>query len=223
MSTPPLSPGKILGLDVSRCQGVNIPWPSVAASDVQFVVIKSTEGETYVDSQFKQNVLDAMAQEGIPLVGAYHVFRPDRDPLVQAKHYTDVSEAAVNMRPVLDFEVVPTDHNFGRMAEQAMVWVEEVERLWSAPVVLYTYVNFALMLPKVNAAVAELSKRQLWIADYRKHPAAQVPPPWKEAAVWQWDGDGGYKLPVNSAGKEVDADYNWFDGTLDELLKGFGR
>ena len=58
------------GIDVSHHNG-NINWEQVP--DVEFVYIKATEGVTYVDPMYQQNIKGARAKK--LRVGAYHYFR----------------------------------------------------------------------------------------------------------------------------------------------------
>lgn len=61
------------GIDVSNHQG-SIDWSKVALDkNIQFVYVKATEGATYQDKQYKNNIKGAK-ENGI-LVGSYHFLR----------------------------------------------------------------------------------------------------------------------------------------------------
>lgn len=57
------------GIDVSEYNG-NIDWAKVKAAGIQFAIIRTGYGKSYVDPKFHQNIKGAIAQ-GIP-VGVYH-------------------------------------------------------------------------------------------------------------------------------------------------------
>lgn len=59
----------VRGVDVSAYQGA-IDWPVLAAEDLDFAVIKATEGRGFVDERFADNWADARATS--LAVGAYH-------------------------------------------------------------------------------------------------------------------------------------------------------
>lgn len=81
-SAPILYP--TVGIDVSHHQG-EINWKDVAASDVQFVFMKATEGRDFNDTRFQENWREARAA-GLA-VGAYHFFSPCRSGAEQAAHF----------------------------------------------------------------------------------------------------------------------------------------
>lgn len=61
----------VWGVDVSRYQG-EIDWPVLAGQGIEFAFIKATEGSSYVDPRFAENLAGATAA-GIR-AGAYHFF-----------------------------------------------------------------------------------------------------------------------------------------------------
>ena len=71
----------VRGIDVSAHNG-DIDFSAVAASGIDFVWIKASEGETVRDSRFADNFAAATAA-GLR-VGAYHIFRFDCDGVMQA-------------------------------------------------------------------------------------------------------------------------------------------
>ena len=75
----------LFGIDISHWQG-EIDWskPIVGAnnSDIDFVIVKATQGAKYIDSQFENNWKGA--QKAGKKVGAYHFYIYDDDPEAQA-------------------------------------------------------------------------------------------------------------------------------------------
>lgn len=60
---------KVLGIDVSEYNGT-VDWTAVKQAGVEFAIIRSGYGKSYVDTQFKRNMKEALAK-GIH-VGVYH-------------------------------------------------------------------------------------------------------------------------------------------------------
>lgn len=71
----------VRGIDISGHNG-EIDFDKVAASGIDFVWMKASEGETVRDSRFEANY-DAATAAGLR-VGAYHYFRFDCDGVMQA-------------------------------------------------------------------------------------------------------------------------------------------
>ena len=90
------------GIDVSHHQG-DINWNKVAKEPIGFVYIKATEGETYVDSKFKKNIVGAK-KVGLP-VGVYHYFRMTSGAHKQfKKFYNTVKTYEIDLIPMVDVE-----------------------------------------------------------------------------------------------------------------------
>ena len=82
-ATPSPEAYPVRGIDVSRHQGT-ISWPEVAASGVDFVYMKATEGGDWTDPEFARNWAEA-GRLGLAR-GAYHFFTFCRDADEQAAH-----------------------------------------------------------------------------------------------------------------------------------------
>ena len=91
---------KSFGIDVSHHNG-NINWGQVP--DVEFVYIKATEGATYVDPMFQQNIKGAKAKK--LRVGAYHYFRTTSSVQKQFENYKQhVKKSDIDLIPMVDVE-----------------------------------------------------------------------------------------------------------------------
>lgn len=92
------------GIDVSHHQGL-INWNEVSKDkNIKFVYIKATEGSTYIDSRFKENIEGAIANN--INVGVYHYFSIKSSPEKQFRHfYSVVSKYKLNLVPMLDIEI----------------------------------------------------------------------------------------------------------------------
>lgn len=92
----------IQGIDVSNHNGV-IDFAKVAAHDITFVYVKSSEGSTFRDPSFVRNV-KAARKAGL-VVGAYHFFRKDKPGKEQAKNFIEaVRDVPLDLPLVIDVE-----------------------------------------------------------------------------------------------------------------------
>ena len=74
----------VLGIDISAHNG-DINFEKVAADGISFVIIKATEGGTFKDKKFVENLQKARAA-GLK-VGAYHFFRFDTPGYMQGLNF----------------------------------------------------------------------------------------------------------------------------------------
>jgi len=205
---------EVKGIDLYSGQG-DVKWSQVAASgDVEFAIVKATEGATLVDSRVARNARSA--QEAGLRLAYYHFGRPDlgdADPATDA-----LGEAARFLHTLADLPS-PDELRFasGRVAAVFLDLEKPIER-WNAadglrwvevflraveeryPVGLYTSrewlsrealpdaASFAQLLERRDG-----SQRPIWIARYGLNDG-QVPdrtrfsPDDKVPAGWgQWD------------------------------------
>ena len=88
------------GIDVSHHNG-KINWGQVP--DVEFVYVKATEGATYVDPMYQQNIKGARAKK--LRVGAYHYFRTTSSVQKQFENYKEhVKKRDIDLIPMVDVE-----------------------------------------------------------------------------------------------------------------------
>lgn len=91
------------GIDVSHYQK-RIDWQRVKAAKIEFVYIKATEGSTYTDPCFEQNISGAR-DVGMP-VGVYHFFRMTSTAQAQFDHFKrTVGSRKMDLIPMIDIEV----------------------------------------------------------------------------------------------------------------------
>ncbi|HEY9776422.1 MAG TPA: GH25 family lysozyme [Planktothrix sp.] len=200
------------GVDVSSFQD-RIDWGK-ARHEVDFAMIKASEGSTIADAKFASN-WDNTTKAGV-MRGAYHFFRPKTDVQEQVQNFCAPFKHHYNgdLPPALDLEDA---HLWKGMSQKQKIkeineWMKGVEHELHVQPIIYTNTNF---YQKVLKNTAELKKYPLWIADWRDRSTPEIPKPWqgqgKEYLFWQYDAFG--KIPGVSG--RVDCDY--YKGTMAEL------
>ena len=150
------------GIDVSHHQD-KIDWSLVAEDDVDFVYIKATEGATYKDPCYDENMKGAI-NSGLP-VGAYHFFRMTSGATAQFSNF----KAALNG---YDFKLVPmidVETSDGRPVKELQdsldVFINLVKAEYDcAPIIYGTQRSYnTYCAPKYN-------RYHLYIGRYSKFP-----------------------------------------------------
>ena len=166
----------IKGIDISHHQGA-INWDKVAADGVDFVFMKATEGQDFLDTKFAYNWEEA-ARVGIPR-GAYHFFLPSVDAEKQAQNFIrTVPLEPGDLPPVLDIEVT-NQKSRAEIIRGATIWLETIEAHYRIKPLIYaspSYYNDYLD--------ASFDTYPLWLAHhYRFSP--RLPESRKEWVFWQ--------------------------------------
>jgi GH25 family lysozyme M1 (1,4-beta-N-acetylmuramidase) len=165
-SPPPPPPTYLEGLDVSHYQGT-INWPAVATTGRRFVIMKATEGETYVDPVYAANHL-AVRAAGLQ-VAAYHFADPSsvpNDAVLQADWF--VNNAGLlpgDLVPALDLEQTG---GLSVPALQAWVgaWLGEVYAKLGVRPMIYTSPTFWTNSMGNTTMFADQGYAILWIAHW---------------------------------------------------------
>ncbi len=191
------------GVDVSKWQGADFS----AASDVDFVICKATEGVGYVDPVC--DTLYQRAKSQGKLLGVYHFARPDlgNNGEAEAEFFVKnikgyIGEAVL----VLDYERAPYSDDW------AYAFAKRVHDLTSVWPILYASAS------KINGVNwAKTAKNcGLWIAGYpNKYNVPNPPTPsvsdmpygigaWAFWAIWQYSSSAG-ALDLNIANMDKTA------------------
>lgn len=193
------------GIDVSHYQK-GIEWETVLQKhDLHFAFVKATEGSDFTDSLFCRN-WEILHELGIRR-GAYHYFRSYGCGLEQALHFLQSVELEPgDLAPVLDLET--TDNMPPEvMLEEALVWLQTVERSLNVKPIIYTNQNFY-----ERYLAGTIDNYPLWIARYGEDsPVLSNGALWH---FWQYSNQGC----VDGISEKVDL--NIFRGTpqmLDRL------
>ncbi len=198
-----VSPNKkvfqIHGLDISHHQG-KINWDEVDAK-YQFIFAKATEGDTFVDKRFQENVSGIKRTKRI--LGAYHFFHFNYDGEAQAHNYINTVGQNINLPPAIDFEFSgnPIHYNEETVIKELEKCINVLENYYGRDVIIYTTPSAYKKIIKDNF------DNPLW---YRSI-IFPVNKKMKNLAFWQYH---------NSAiidGIDTIVDLNVFKGTLSNL------
>jgi len=172
-------PVKKYGIDVSHYQG-DIEW-SLVKSDISFVFVKATDGDSFVDPRYTENSKDLLSEEITS--GAYHFYRPGDDPIKQATHFVNTSKKSGHqLRPVLDIEI--TDGVSAKdISSGALKWLKYVEEKMNCKPMIYTFASYW------DDNLGEtFNDYDFWLANWSSEPT----PPKKRSnwLLWQFTNKG---------------------------------
>jgi len=196
------------GVDVSAYQGA-IDWRVLGAEDIDFAIIKATEGSGSQDSRFAKNWADA--RETDLVVGAYHFMSFDSGGATQAQNVIDTVPALPGSLPVtVDlefygdyFDSPPTRARVRSILDPLLAALEQ--HYGSPPIVYATPEAYDRYLAD------DYARNPIWIRSVVLPPRLSDGRDW---TIWQYshrDRLRGYD------GDEPFIDMNVFDGSFEEL------
>lgn len=215
------------GVDVSVYQG-NIDWRIVETTgEVDFAYARATIGVS-VDIKFKQN-WDALKDSTIRR-GAYHFYKMDRDPVMQAKLFFETVGRleARDLPPCIDVEVHRLAGDSATTYVKKLIqFIEEAEELFDRKLVIYTGgpIFNECTTGAEQLLLDAITTRDLWLSAYVEDPTRWVPNAWKSRGlswtIWQKSGDvsAGGKPGKRVKGIPSVVDYNVTQGNAAEIDK----
>ena len=187
----------VKGIDVSHHQG-EIDWDAVAADGVDFVFMKATEGQDFLDSEYETNWVEAK-RVGIPR-GAYHFFLPSVDAHKQADNFIrTVKMESGDLPPVLDIEVT-NKKGKEEIIAGAKIWLQKVEAHYGVKPLIYASPSF--YNDYLDDSFAEYP---LWLAHYYRF-SPRLPHEREKWDFWQKTNFGFV------GGIDGNVDVNYFEG-----------
>ena len=197
---------EIHGIDISHYQG-KIDWEQlknamIKGCPVRFVIIKSTEGSSRLDENFRENF--NQARDFGFIRGVYHFWSNKSTAREQAYYFLDqVHLTDGDLPPVLDIEHKTADKSVEDFQRDVLTWLHIVEDKYHVKPIIYTYYKFKEQY--LSAPVFE--DYPYWIAHYYVDKV-QYKGKWK---FWQHTDVG--KLP----GIKGYVDFNIYNGSYYEL------
>ena len=197
---------EIHGIDISHYQGKidreQLTNAMIKGCPVRFVIIKSTEGSSRLDENFRENF--NQARDFGFIRGVYHFWSNKSTAREQAYYFLDqVHLTDGDLPPVLDIEHKPADKSVEDFQRDVLTWLHIVEDKYHVKPIIYTYYKFKEQY--LSAPVFE--DYPYWIAHYYVDKV-QYKGKWK---FWQHTDVG--KLP----GIKGYVDFNIYNGSYYEL------
>lgn len=201
---------EVHGVDVSHYQGA-IDWEVLSQQNLDFAIIKATEGSTHVDERFLDN-WQAAEQTHLAL-GAYHFFSFDSEGNRQAASYIDtVGNLNGKLAPVIDVEYYgnkrsnPPDR--ADVVENLSALLDALEQHYEIKPIIYT--TYTVYNDYIKG---EFEDYPLWVRSVYCPPTVLFGNKW---SFWQYMDTAmldGY------VGDQKYIDVNVFRGTKQELEK----
>lgn len=204
----------VRGVDVSSYQGY-IDWEEIEDNDIDFAFIKATEGSSFRDKMFRDNI-ENIADTRI-YAGAYHFMSFESDGKSQAENFISmVKPDEITLPPVIDLEL------YGRYSDKppAASHVREIldvmvrmlyEEYGVYPII---YTNRRAYSLYVSGSYRDCD---IWLCDLVKEPALP------DGRVWTfWQYSHTEKIPGYD-GEEEYIDMNIFNGTRADFRRYLKR
>jgi lysozyme len=217
------------GIDGSHWWGVFNP--AAATKPIDFIILKATEGTTWIDPSLIANYEGA---KFIPVRGMYHYQRANMSWLRQAEHFLSVTDKYDNHILALDVEKInnepafnPLDHAesntfFSDMRRIIDYWrmkaPEKTVVLYTNPDIYWNHIVPAIRRVYGLGGMEWLDEIPKWIAVYNGQNQDGEPtsrygiPEWM---FWQYSSNG----KKEEYGTQGDVDQNVYNGTVEEMQK----
>ena len=138
--------------------------------------------------------------------GAYHFYRADEDPVMQANNFlANVKLESGDLPPILDIEKIPKRKSTQKLIEDLKIWCRIVEEAYGVKPIIYTYYYYHKDFLK-----GEFDEYPLWLANYNDVPQPAPDTDWK---IWQFT-ENGIVYGINTK-----VDLNVFNGNLWSLKR----
>ncbi len=177
---------KTYGFDISHYQNKeDIEWDSLSIGNktipLEFVVMRATMGNRNADKNFDE--FWSSAKEHNLIRGAYHFYRADEDPVIQANNFLDnVKLESGDLPPVLDIEKIPKSKSKEKLIEDLKIWCKIVEETYGEKPIIYTYYHYYKDFLR-----GEFDGYPIWLANYNDVPEPSPEDHWD---FWQFTENG---------------------------------
>ncbi|WP_210151302.1 glycoside hydrolase family 25 protein [Chryseobacterium scophthalmum] len=177
---------KTYGFDISHYQNKeDIKWDSLSIGNktipLEFVVMRATMGNRNADKNFDE--FWSSAKEHNLIRGAYHFYRADEDPVIQANNFLEnVKLESGDLPPVLDIEKIAKSKSKEKLIEDLKIWCKIVEETYGEKPIIYTYYHYYKDFLR-----GEFDGYPIWLANYNDVPE---PSPEDQWDFWQFTENG---------------------------------
>ena len=199
---------EVHGVDVSHYQGT-IDWATLSQQNLDFAMIKATEGSTHIDDRFVENW--QAAEQTHLYLGAYHFFSFDSEGDKQAASYIEtVGNLDGKLAPVVEVEYYGNKRSNpparAEVVQNLGALLDALEQHYQIKPIIYT--TFTVYNEYIRG---EFEDYPLWVRSIYCPPAVLFGNKW---SFWQYMDTAmldGY------TGDEKYIDLNVFRGTVEEL------
>ncbi|MCR5282697.1 MAG: N-acetylmuramoyl-L-alanine amidase [Lachnospiraceae bacterium] len=169
-------PGAMIGIDVSKFQG-DIDWEAVAASGVQFVIIRLGSrgygsGELVMDDKFVENIEGAQAAGIKTGVYFFSTALNEKEAVAEADYVLDaIAGYRIDMPVVFDTEIITydkarnADMTPNELTQATRAFCDRIKNAGYTPMIYANAKRFTTVLH-----LEELEGYEKWLADYRSVP-----------------------------------------------------
>lgn len=175
----------IRGVDVSHHNGT-INWPQLKNEGIAFAYIKTTEGMSHTDSNYKANY--AQAKQADIKVGMYHFYTFGLDGKMQAQHFIrHASVAGADLIPAIDVEHSPSNHYSSNKdyREQVIIELQQLENSiyqhYGVHPLIYTNKDCYKLYIKDR-----FPQNLIWMSNLHNEPTVED----NEWVIWQFSHTG---------------------------------
>lgn len=195
------------GVDISHYQKKeDIRWDSLSIGHgsvpITFVILRATMGNRNADRHFPAFWAESK-KHGL-LRGAYHFYRADEDPVLQANNFLgNVKLEKGDLPPVLDIEKIPRRKSREALISDLKIWCKIVEEAYGQKPIIYTYYHYYKDFLR-----DDFQQYPLWLANYNDVPAPSPVDTW---VMWQFSENGIV------SGADTKLDLNVFNGGKAQL------
>jgi len=172
----------ITGIDISGHTG-NINFLKISEQKIDFVYIKATEGENFVDPKFEENYLNAYSNN--LSIGLYHFFRFNKSGKVQADNFLKNIKSKMTSLPlVIDVEewgnitTKPTED----VIDEIKIFITLVEKISGKRIMIYSNES-----SYKKYIMGHLDKYDIWICSFSRNPNIN-----KKWTFWQHSHKGKF-------------------------------
>lgn len=179
----PVSTANLKVADISHYNTVS-NW-TTAATNLDAVYIKATEGSTYTDATCKSS---AQSAQNVNLkYGFYHYLWPYADTANAVKQadyfYSTISKYSYSCVPALDVEEA-NGMTKAQITADITAFATEFKKLSGQDIMIYVSSNFI-----DEYLGTSLSNYKLWVANYSSS-GPQTTTVWSQWTMWQYSGSG---------------------------------
>ena len=187
---------KTFGIDISHYQRQeDIEWDSLTIGNgsipIEFILLRASMGKNKSDLHFEEFWQKAKKHNLIR--GAYHFYRPDEDPVLQANNFLEqVKLEEGDLAPVLDIEKRPHLISDEKLIENLKIWCKIVENAYGVKPIIYSYYFY-----HKDHLKDHFKDYPLWLANYNDVLSPSDTTPWN---FWQFTEKGivhGIKTKVD--------------------------